>query len=178
MHPHNHSQYYDSISSGYDELHGDEQRRKLSIIKDNLAVPKDSRLLDIGCGTGVSLEFFDCEWHGIEPSDGLLEVLRKKGVVPDELLVKDAAENITAHFSKNYFDFAICVTAAHHIHEFGVFIENLKTVCKEEARFAFSLLKRTSNFENLVSELKHRLVCIKEIDEGKDLILVLQKQKL
>ena len=64
--------YYDSISSGYNELHKEEQLKKLKIIKENITV-KDS-LLDVGCGTGFCLLEFDVKVKaGIDPSVKLVE---------------------------------------------------------------------------------------------------------
>ena len=60
--------YYDDISPGYNELHKEEQLNKLRIIKENLEINKSDRLLDVGCGTGFSLEYFDCDSTGLEPS--------------------------------------------------------------------------------------------------------------
>ena len=44
--------YYDSIASGYDELHLDEQIKKLKIIEGLIDIKLETRLLDVGCGEG------------------------------------------------------------------------------------------------------------------------------
>ena len=45
--------YYDDISSGYEELHKEEQLKKVSSIKKHLKVNSSDKLLDVGCGTGL-----------------------------------------------------------------------------------------------------------------------------
>ena len=47
--------YYSSIAKGYDELHKEEQLKKLQIIAKHIK-PK-GLLLDIGAGTGISTSF-------------------------------------------------------------------------------------------------------------------------
>ena len=64
--------YYDSIAKGYNELHKEEQINKLDIIKKNIRISKRTRLLDVGCGTGLSSEF-DCFVVSIDPSIKLLK---------------------------------------------------------------------------------------------------------
>ena len=40
--------YYSSISKGYDELYGEEQLNKLSIIKNSIKINKSAKMLDVG----------------------------------------------------------------------------------------------------------------------------------
>src|SRR3989338_6756437 len=63
--------YYDVIAKGYNELHSGEQLNKLSIIRNNIKINKNTKILDVGCGTGIS-SGFDCFVAGIDPSIGLL----------------------------------------------------------------------------------------------------------
>ena len=65
--------YYNEISEGYDELHGEEQVNKAKIIADKLALDKNDKLLDVGCGNGVCLDLFKCDVTGVDPSEKLLE---------------------------------------------------------------------------------------------------------
>ena len=64
---------YNKIAKGYNELHKEEQLEKLEIIKNHLEVKSTYRLLDIGAGTGISTNFFDCKVIGIEPSKEMLK---------------------------------------------------------------------------------------------------------
>ena len=50
-------EYYDKIAKGYNELHAEEQKKKLAIIKKYIQPEKSDLLLDVGCGTGVSSDW-------------------------------------------------------------------------------------------------------------------------
>ena len=70
--------YYDKISEGYEELHKEEQLKKVKLISKYLKVNKDDRLLDVGCGTGITTGPWQCKRYGIDPSKKLLEKARHK----------------------------------------------------------------------------------------------------
>jgi ubiquinone/menaquinone biosynthesis C-methylase UbiE len=70
--------YYDSISRGYDELHGEEQTAKLNLVKEHYNPSSEDLVLDVGCGTGISMGF-DCRMVGVDPSLGLLKIAKAKG---------------------------------------------------------------------------------------------------
>ena len=46
--------YYDKIAKGYEELHKEEQLKKIKLIKTILKVNPTDKLLDVGCGTGLT----------------------------------------------------------------------------------------------------------------------------
>lgn len=152
--------YYDQIAEGYDELHKNEQLNKLRIIKENLDV--GNSLLDVGCGTGFSLDFFKAEKKvGIDPSKELIKQCKHK-------CIEGKAEALP--FKDNSFDSIICVTAAHHFKDLKKGVDEIKRVAKENV--AFSLLKKSNTTEELIRYIKESFKVIKEIDEGKDFILI------
>src|SRR3989338_5642321 len=71
------AEYYNSISEGYEELHREEQEKKLAIIKQKLQITSEDRLLDVGCGTGITSQF-DCKVTGVDPAKRLIEKAMKK----------------------------------------------------------------------------------------------------
>jgi len=70
--------YYNSIAKGYEELHKEEQLKKLKIIKKFLKVSKEDKLLDVGCGTGLTTSCWRCHRYGLDPSENLLSRARSK----------------------------------------------------------------------------------------------------
>src|SRR3989344_7044057 len=98
--------YYDEIAQGYEELHKEEQEKKIEIVKKHLRLKPNYKLLDVGCGTGLTTMPWNCKRYGIDPSAKLLE--RAKG--KDEIEYKLAfAEKIP--YPDKYFDVVISITA-------------------------------------------------------------------
>ncbi|NQV09409.1 class I SAM-dependent methyltransferase [Candidatus Woesearchaeota archaeon] len=150
--------YYNEISKGYNELYKEEQLKKLSIIKENLNIKQDSRLLDVGCGTAFSLDYLNCTKIGVDPSQELL----KQSKHP---VIKGEAENLP--FKDKEFDFVISLTAIHNFHNIEKGLKEMKRVGNE---FAFSILKNSKNFEIIESLIKKNFKSIKTIEEEKDTI--------
>jgi len=153
--------FYKLISKGYDELYGEEQKIKLSIIKENLKIKKDDLLLDVGCGTGMSSDF-ECEVIGIEPSIELLKLNRNN----KKILAK--AENMP--FKDMVFDKVISITSVHNFDDIGKGIREMKRVGKNE--FAFSILKKSKNFGFIEREIKNNFKIKKIIDGKKDWVYI------
>jgi len=156
--------YYDAIASGYDELHGEEQSKKVSLIREKLTELGISfnSLLDVGCGSGISLEGWDCSKKGIDPSEELIKKALEKGF---DVQVGKAEE---LPFADNSFDLVICLTAAHHFGEKG--LAEIKRVGRKY--FVFSFLKK-ADVESFRKSLLFKI--IKEIDEEKDVIFICDK---
>src|SRR3989338_2149031 len=136
--------YYDSISKGYDELYREEQIKKLKIIKSKIKVRKNSKLLDIGCGSGLSTDF-GCFAVGIDPSLGLLKNNKNK------MKIKGAAEMLP--FKDGSFDWIISVTAVHNFDGAEKSINEAKRAGKDN--FVFSVLKKSKKFD-MISGIIHK----------------------
>ncbi|MBN2421352.1 methyltransferase domain-containing protein [Candidatus Woesearchaeota archaeon] len=161
--------YYDKISSGYDELHEQEQLKKLSIIKKELQITKTTNLLDVGCGTGIS-SHFDCYVTGIDSSEGLLEIARRK--FTDKDFVKADAEKIP--FQNNSFDIVVSLTAIQNFNDIEKGLNEIKRVGKE--KFALSFLKKSSKAMEIEDKINKifKEFKIKRIEEEKDVIFVIE----
>ena len=97
--------YYDAIAKSYDGLHKEEQLKKFSIIKSRIKTGKSTRILDVGCGTGIS-SGFGCFTIGIDSSIGLLRQNKRSN------RVLAMAEELP--FKSGSFDHVVCVTALHN----------------------------------------------------------------
>ena len=81
--------YYDNISKSYNQLYGEEQKKKLDIIKDCVHVKKSYKLLDVGCGTGISSDFDGgggiVGWQDASETQNVTSALRNRGYSDTEI---------------------------------------------------------------------------------------------
>jgi malonyl-CoA O-methyltransferase len=147
------TQYYNKIAKGYNELHQEEQLKKIDIIKKNIK-PK-GLLLDIGAGTGISTKPFskDAICIALDPSINMLKQYRG-------LKVCATAEYLP--FKSKSFDVIISVTALHHAN-LKLALKEIDRVAKDNAQISLTFLKKSKN--------KPNLKVYKVIKEDKDLIL-------
>ena len=150
--------YYNQISKGYNELHKEEQLKKLSIIKNNIKIKNHNLLLDVGCGTGISSDF-NCKVIGIDQSIELLKQNNK-----NKILAK--AENIP--FKNNIFDFVISVTSIHNFKDIEKSLEEIKRVGKNN--FIFSIFKKSKNINKIKNLIKNHFKIKKIIEDDKDFL--------
>lgn len=159
--------YYDQISSGYNELHSEEQKRKMQIISSILEGwnARPDQILDVGCGTGLSTPegAFGCD-----PSE---ELLRQHPGYPDRT-VKAEAEALP--FSDKEFDVVISVTA---VHNFSDIEQGLKEIKRVGRRFVLSVLKRSNKFEEIRRLISGIFDVEETIEEEKDVIFVCSGQQ-
>lgn len=160
--------YYDSISQGYSELYGEEQMRKASIIRDYLEISKDKILLDVGCGSAIYFGLFDCAKIGIDSSLDLL----KQGM--GGLFINAKAEALP--FKDNSFDFVISVTAIHNFKSPLKGLEEMRRVAKQKV--IISVLKSSAQFASIKEYCEKNFIIKKVLEEDKDLIFVLEINKI
>ncbi len=151
--------YYSQISRGYCELHSEEQLNKISIIKNNIRISKKTRLLDVGCGTGIS-SGFDCFVAGVDPSIGLIRQNKN-----NKKLI-GVAENLP--FKDNSFDYVISVTSMHNFTDIEKSLSEIKRVGKGD--FVFSVLKKSAKFGLIKELIQKNFKISKVIEEEKDAI--------
>ncbi len=157
--------YYDQIAEGYNNLHEEEQKKKLSIIKEHLHPKKEDKLLDVGCGTGISSDW-PCKVVGIDPSQELL----KQNPHPHKLA---AAENIP--FPDNSFEYIISLTAIQNFNDIEKGLKEIKRVSKQDAELALTFLRKSAK-RDIILELIQDIFSDKNmmvLEEDKDVIVLL-----
>lgn len=107
---------YDRIASEY-ARHRRVHPGVLRSILDTSGLGRESKVLDVGCGTGNYLsalvEATGCEAYGIDPSEEMLAVARSR--LPDAVLLKGQAEQID--FSDCEFDLVFSTDVIHHVRD-------------------------------------------------------------
>ncbi|MBI2129077.1 class I SAM-dependent methyltransferase [Candidatus Woesearchaeota archaeon] len=156
--------YYDSISKGYEELHGEEQLNKIKIIKKFLKVRKTDKLLDVGCGTGLTTEPWPCKRFGIDPSRKLLFKAKQKNKEIEYKLAP--AEKIP--YPNQFFDIVISITAIQNFKDIGKGLKEIKRAGNK--RFVLSFLKKSPKKEMIDCIIKKHFKVKKVIEEDKDRI--------
>ena len=148
--------YYNEISKGYDELYKDEQLSKISLIKKYIKINKNTKILDVGCGTGISSDF-ECFVVGIDPSIELLKQNKR-------IWLLGTAESIP--FKDSSFDYVISVTAMHNFDNIKKSLMEMKRVGKD--KFVFSILKKSKKFGYIKWLIEENFEVEEIVDEDKD----------
>jgi len=156
--------YYNEISEGYEELHREEQLKKLELIADYLRPKKTDFLLDVGCGTGITTERWGCVKTGADPAIKLLKKT-KKGV----FYINAEAEHLP--FKDKSFDIVISITAIQNFHNVKKGIEEIKRVGKK--RFVLSVLKKSERIGKIKGIIERNFKVKKIIEEDKDFIFII-----
>jgi ubiquinone/menaquinone biosynthesis C-methylase UbiE len=164
--------YYDDVAEGYEELHRDEQESKLKTIREQLPfkIEPFMKLLDVGCGTGISLEPWQCEKVGVDPSAKLLEKAKAKGFK----VFKASAE--TLPFRDQSFDVVISLTALHHVDYPDDVALELYRVCKQWLIISYLKKADVVHREHLLSALGQYFKKEKVVEHDKDIIYFMSRR--
>lgn len=154
--------YYAQIAQGYEELHQEEQLGKLKVVLDHVRYEKTDKILDVGCGTGLSSLLFMCQKVGIDPTFELLEQAKKRMPV-----VQGIAEELP--FRDNMFTIVICLTALHNFTDPQRALLEMKRV--GTGKFVISILKRAQKFEELLKLVSQTFKVKEMLEDPKDFIL-------
>lgn len=162
--------YYNGISSGYDELYKEEQLKKFDILlEDKDLFNEVNTLLDVGCGTGFSLDYFPSKLAtGIDPADKLVEQYVGKHTV-----IVGFAEKLP--FEDDSFDVVISMTAIQNFSDIKKGLQEINRVGKN--RFGLSFLKNSSNadkIEKYIDEIFSEFQILR-FEEEKDLIFIIEE---
>jgi ubiquinone/menaquinone biosynthesis C-methylase UbiE len=158
-------QYYAQISQGYEELHREEQLGKLKAVMDRMKYEKTDKVLDVGCGTGLSSLLFKCQKFGVDPTFELLQQAKKRMPV-----AQGVGESLP--FKDNAFDIVICLTALHNFQDPQRGLLEMKRV--GTGRFAISILKRAKQFDALMKMVNATFKVKEMLEDPKDIILFCQ----
>lgn len=148
--------YYDQISEGYNNLHKEEQIKKVNEIIDELSITNE-RVLDVGCGTAFYSYLFK-DYTGIDNSKGMLSKTEAN-------VIHGEAESLP--FEDKSFDVVISVTAIQNFTNIEKAIKEIRRVAKN--KIAISILKRSRKLKKVEALLED----FKKIEEDKDIIFIL-----
>ena len=155
--------YYDEISQGYEELYREEQLEKVELIKKHLKINSNDKLLDVGCGTGLTTEPWKCKRYGVDPAPKLLARAIKK----QEIEYKQAPAE-TIPYPDKFFDIVISITAIQNFQDIEKGLKEIKRVGKD--KFALTFLKKSPKKDLIINLINKHFKVKKVLEEEKDLI--------
>jgi len=112
--------YYNQTVSVYDKMHGNDveptHTHALELAWPMLAPVDISSVLDVGCGTGLALEWFSRKdakiaLRGVDPAEGMLTVARERVPTAEFSL----AEGESLPFGDACFDLVVATGILHHV---------------------------------------------------------------
>lgn len=114
------SDFFEARLDGYDEhmLTNIESAEEFyPFTAGQLPLSPESSVLDLGCGTGLELEFYfslcpTAKVTGIDLTEGMLDALKKKFTGKDITLIKGSYFDLP--FGEEAFDAAVSVESLHH----------------------------------------------------------------
>ena len=165
--------YYDGIAKGYDRLHGEEQLTKLELIGREIntdSTLKDFikptyKLLDVGCGTGISTAFFKVKDRvGVDPSKELIKIAIKN--CPTCEFKVETAEKLS--FKDKQFEVVISLTAIQNFDDITTGLDEIRRVGKKY--YILTFLKKSAKHSQIDTSIRLKFDVIKKIEEEKDII--------
>jgi ubiquinone/menaquinone biosynthesis C-methylase UbiE len=146
---------YKDIASEYDDMVQLYKWNAPDLIFKNLSevIKHPCKMLDVGCGTGVSSEQFynlGVELYGLDNSAELIEVCKSKGKFEEVRLFDILNEPIP--YPDSMFDSVICSGVLHFFSDLQSIFQKIINVLKPGAKFAFTFKENEINQDSIYCE--------------------------
>ena len=179
-------QEYNDLANSYDEnsLHQTWGRQMLAFSSNYLVLSPGDRFLDLGCGTGLTgmeVKEFCTKLEGIDLSNSMLEISRKKNVY-DKLTQRDIVDYLLKE--ELDFDYFISADVFVYIGDLSDVFRLIKSRNRSRGRLVFStehtdkdgfVLKKTGRYshskkyiESLCKKFDYRLSHFEKFDLRKE----------
>lgn len=109
------------------------------VVVDNLDPKQNSKILDVGCGTGILLNQLlkldsNLELHGVDISKEMVGVAKQKFTNTPVKIQVGSSERLP--YSNNYFDYVTCANSFHHHPNSLISLKEMQRVLKPGGKFA------------------------------------------
>ena len=176
--------HYDVLAGAYDSLYGDEQKAKIGSILKSLRLMRGGTVLDVGCGTGLLMEYIAGRVDhlvGVDLSSNSLRVAversRRLGITEKVSLIRADADFLP--FKDDVFSLIFALTLLQNIPEPGNVIHEVSRVAEKDSIFAVTGLKKhftAESFDGLLKSLGRERILF-EVQEAHDLIAIVKIDK-
>ena len=136
------AEWYNTLSSSYDELYGKEQSQKYEMVLDFLREKHFRILVDIGCGTGAFLEKAReiCDHSiGIDLSTRMLKIA-KNGRTPNAEYVLASSSSLP--LKDNSADCTVSISTAKAESNLPMFIVDLERISQQDSLLAVTIFQK------------------------------------
>jgi malonyl-CoA O-methyltransferase len=135
------AEWYNTISSSYDELYGKEQSHKHQAVLEFLEDRRFQVLVDIGCGTGTFLtqaqEIYD-HGIGIDLSTKMLQIARERGTPNTDYVLASAS---SLPLKKASIDCAVSISTTKDDQNLASLILDLERTGREDSVLAITVFQ-------------------------------------
>ena len=136
------AEWYNTLSSSYDELYGKEQSQKHEAVLEFLENRRFQVLIDIGCGTGTFLkqaeEMYDYA-IGIDLSTKMLQIAKKKKMPNTDYVLASSSSLPLKNASS---DCTVSISTAKTGPNLPMLIADLERISHEDSSLAFTLFQQ------------------------------------
>ncbi|MDW8004664.1 MAG: class I SAM-dependent methyltransferase [Thermofilaceae archaeon] len=160
---------YSLLADIYDELYGEEQNVKYSLILAH--VKPIEPVLDAGCGTGLLLELLSCYFVGLDLSQAMLKVAKNKGRGRQGDLVRGSVEYMP--FRDEAFRTVYSITV---VHEVPSSLKEIIRVVKPSGKAVVTILRKSTWLLPRILE-QTRASEVVDDPQAKDIIVILDNIK-
>ena len=136
------AEWYNTISSSYDELYGKEQSHKYEMVLEFLREKHFKVLVDIGCGTGTFLEKAReiCDHSiGIDLSTRMLKIAKNRRTRNAEYVL---ASSSSLPLKDNSADCTVSISTAKAESNLPMFIADLERIGHQDSLLAVTIFQK------------------------------------
>ncbi|HLP79668.1 MAG TPA: class I SAM-dependent methyltransferase [Acidobacteriota bacterium] len=170
--------YYDDMAQGYNQLHGSEQMEKLLLTVKRLkqlkldTFTKQTTVLDVGCGTGISSDFwvdqFGAQVTGIDPSS---QLIAQNNSHKSKFLVASAEQ---LPFADNAFDLVVSFSAIHNFADFRKGLLQMNRVAKDF--MIITVLNKAQHSPQICATISQSFQVVGTFAANQDTLFILKKK--
>lgn len=150
-------QHYDSTASSYDALYADEQNRQIEAALKHVRLKEESRVIDVGCGTGLLFSRIDNKINfavGIDISRKLLLQAKKRAKQTDPQVALLLADADHMPFKDKAFNTAFAMTLLQNMPHENATLKEIKRILEPNSLVAVTGLKKKYTLEDFAAVLK------------------------